>query len=125
MVQSQRTEHNKTNSAYAVNRAADLRRYAIGRINMKNVIIALLVVILAGCASSQNNFDVVKIDADGTTYLNEKPTPLSDLSKSFTKESVIIEAHPSIPFTKFAEVMKEAEKAGIKQISLPNREKQK
>jgi biopolymer transport protein ExbD len=86
---------------------------------MKTGFAILMAASLTGCATigTQNKMDVVKIDADGTTYLNGVRTPVASLSESFEKDEVIIEAERSTPHDKVVTVLEEAREAGVPTVS--------
>jgi len=87
----------------------------------------LIALSLAGCATmgSKGNVDVVRIDADGTAYLNEEQIPVASLSDSFLKDEVIIEADRSTPYDKVVPILEETRKAGISKVSFKTQEKKK
>ena len=94
---------------------------------MRYLFAVLMAASLTGCATitTQNKIDVVKIDADGNTYLNGEQTSIASLSESFSKNVVIIESDRSTPYEKIISVLDETREAGIAQVSLKTQDKMK
>lgn len=86
---------------------------------MKYAFVILVSIALAGCASigTQEKTDMVKVSADGTTYLNGRKIPVASLSDSFTHDAVTIEADRSTPYQNVTAVLSETKEAGITKVT--------
>jgi biopolymer transport protein ExbD len=87
---------------------------------MKYAFVIIASIALAGCASigTQEKVDMVKISADGTTYLNGQKTPVASLSESFTCDAVTITADRATSYKNITAALDEIKEAGIIKVTL-------
>ncbi len=94
---------------------------------MRSILLILIAVSLAGCATvrSQSKVDVLQIDAKGTLHLNGKLVPIADLPDAFTHDAIVIEADRASSHENVVAVLNAARDAGIMNVSLKTRYKEK